>query len=361
MPEVIALAIPIDVFIVAILALITLYATRPLIQFVLVGVANAVSNVPGIGNSAASAIINAEESVYSAINNQLASWWNDATRPFTNFADTVAGNFRTLWYTIDQHRTALNLALSAIVSSVTNQGASFASDLVQTNLSSVEQWAAGAIGKAESDVIDWTKTYVGDVETWASSQFHTLSVSVQNLAGTLTADVSTLSSGIASAEHNAEDYAQTLYTEATTYARDIVVGAEQVLTEAIDSSYNRAAAAISAAESWTEGRLVDLDNKYANTTNILATLIMQNAIPRIAAIEQDVTNCLKPMCDVGPNFMQGLSGVLNLLETGALYGLLAALVADPEAAGQALVETVSTVESVALAGLNTITGASIGS
>lgn len=350
------ISIPLDVLMLAFVALFLYYGARPLAQFIGYGLAAVVSYVPGIGGDLANAIRDGVDSFANYVQNTLSGLWDAATQPIINLFDTAAGNLRHGAYSARQTLGTLALAFEYLMTqtlgSVTGGLANYAKQVG----TSVAEWVAGEINAAKADVINWSSTAYTNLAGWMSDAVTNVWNLAHGTATELNRFEQAADDAIAQAQANAVGYAQQLYTQATQYTESEVNSATTHLSSEMVGMFNQLAGSVVTAEEWANQRINEtgnlLDGHIAQVLALATTVIL----PRVASLENDFEECLAPMCNSGPNVMGLLDKLKGVVEAGALFLFIAEAARDPQGTANAVQSVLRPIEQTTRDGVSALTG-----
>jgi hypothetical protein len=350
----------IDVIIVAVLGLIITFGLFLIARAIFSGLAFILRNIGGPLGDAADWLESRVDDAVNYAEDKVSSWVSSATHPIVEAMDTIANNLRGMAYSARYVYAVIAQALLAITHTNVGDAINGVQSWTQQGFQSITQWVQQAIDQSQRDTVQWVEEAYGNLSQWADGEITNLYTGAQQLQQSLVQDFDVVSQAITTAEETATAYTQQAYTQAVNYAQDAINAATDELKGEISADYQQLASTLVADMQWTSDTIGNLDNALTGAIGLVSDVVTTNVIPRVIAIEGDITDCLKPMCGHGPDFMKGLEGILGLLQDAEWLAWLAAAVHDPKGTAQQAAGDTEAVISVPRDILQTALGIKLG-
>ncbi|MGH3180329.1 MAG: hypothetical protein ACRDOE_00240 [Streptosporangiaceae bacterium] len=319
----------VGVFVVAILALITLFAVVELFRVFGEGLRWRFSAWPEPFSSLAGALVDSVQGMAGAAQGALSGWATAALSPFITFVQYLGYTLPTL--VLDVQSTldsavgwAVWLMSTALPAELT-KGYEYS----QTIFSAAAQYA--------HDVAGWVWTESGRLITALDTR---LSGQLAALSRTLDAAVSALfdyadqvgtgvAQGVVDTYDDAAGYASEAGAYAVGYAEQAADGLGDWVEGEARAGYDALAGAVSDTQAWTEGALRDAAGTLYSNDLAIAGYLTVTLAPAVAALQTWEQDCGTPLCDGLSAFAKVLSGLSGLVEGGLILALVAEAVRDP--------------------------------
>lgn len=322
------------------------WAALPLIVATGEGIASIVRGFPAIGDDLADWIRARTHDVERTVQDTMESAVHAGTQPFVDLMNGYANTRRVESYS--QRNVMQNIVgwvaqvAHAQQHQVTQPVVDTVNHTVTNNVENTNNYITQVVGVNQQYVDEsLSQSY-----SWAEAGFAAVYTSINQLASDVN-DTIRWAQGEFSA---ANDYAQTVSgqarDEAVSTANDYTQTAFTTLETYVSQTVDWVQSTIAANQEWTTGEVNRGIDDVTKIASGLTTLVMENVVPRVAEIEQDIEKCVRPLCDNGLDFVKGLGQLEDILSMAKLFGVIVDAVTDPEGTGKAIAHEVDEITAL---------------
>lgn len=302
--------------------------------------ADAAENIPLWGGAIADGLRGAVHWIQNKIAELANAAYTNAVQPITDLANGVANNSRANQYSLRETEAQiigqLNY-LSAIVSQSVPQPVV---THTQETAGAIDSRVNAMVSAAFSSAVNYAEQVYTTATTWANT-------AIQSVYS----DVVDADSRIATAEQSLQQEIQTEHTNLVDFiqqSRDYAVQtAEQWANDIADTINNNIAfvdeqlnGRITSERDETNVQVQNLGDAINMNRDAITTFIQTQVLPRVADIEKFDEECAKPTCDNLLGFARLFGIGKNLLSDALLIEWLASLYAGGEGYNQQVVNDV---------------------
>ncbi len=325
-----------DAVIIAIMALLLLFATIYFFRWIAAGMAHPLGGLPAPFNRLAGALVSGAEGMAAAALGALGGWAQQALSPFQSFLDYLGQTLPALHL---QSQVVWDSALGfaqGLYEHTFPQAYRDLSGYAQQLYALATQWAAGEIDALITSVNGGLATLQNRIDANAQADAQALEGVASALADYINQTGAAVADGVVSTADDALSYASAAGAWAVDYAEAVTLETRAWFDAQMRASYDTLATAIVAVENWT-----------ADSVNTVAGVLYDD----IVAIEKHITDvvdvaieaeqtwrndCGDPLCQGLLDFSRALQLMQGLVTGGVIMALVADAVRDPRGTAEAV-------------------------